>query len=192
MNFLIERLKGSDIRSDGEADEAAADVLNHPNLFPQLYAGLSEQDDVMRGRSTHALEKVSRSNPALFLPDLDQLIVQASSDPLPMVRWHLAMMFANLSIYEEKLDKIIPVLLRLLEDDSVFVKSWAISSLTIIGVCYPQYRGNFAEKIKSLRADPSKAIQTRVRMALDVLENSLDIPEGWVKSDLLMDRVQNH
>jgi hypothetical protein len=185
VNILLERLKGGDIRSDGDANDVAADVLNHPALFEQLYAGLAVTDDVVRGRSAHALEQVSRSKPALLLPQLDQLVAQSTEDPLPMVRWHVVMIFANLSIYEEKLDMMTPALFLLLEDESVFVKSWAISSLTIIGRCYPYYFLKVIEKLKPLRADSSKAIQTRVRIALDVLENDLDIPSHWVKSEVL-------
>ena len=186
MNILLERLKGGDIRSDGEANDVAADVLNHPELFEQLYAGFAVTDDVVRGRSAHALEQVSRSKPALFLPNLDRLVAQSTEDPLPMVRWHVVMIFANLSIYEEKLDMMTPALFVLLDDDSVFVRSWAISSLTIIGRCYPYYCGKVIEKVKPLRADSSIAIQTRVRIAQDVLENDLDIPPHWVKSELLI------
>jgi len=185
VNLLIERLKGGDIRSDGEANDVAADVLNHPILFEQLYAGLAEPDDVVRSRSAHALEQVSRSKPGLLLPNLNKLVDQSTQDPLPMVRWHLAMIFANLSVYEEIIDTLAVSLFRLLDDDSVFVKSWAISGLTIIGKHYPHLHGKVIERVKLLRIDGSKAIQTRVRKALDVLENNMDIPAGWVKSKLL-------
>ncbi|MCJ7660088.1 MAG: hypothetical protein MUO67_13160 [Anaerolineales bacterium] len=185
MNIIIERLKGGDIRSDGEADDVAVDVLNHPILFAQLYAGLAAPDDVVRGRSAHALEHVSRSKPELLLPYLNKLVDQSTQDPLPMVRWHLAMIFANLSVFEDRIDTLAVSLFRLLDDDSVFVKSWTISGLTIIGKHYPHLHGKVVERIKVLRIDGSKAIQTRVRNALDVLENDVEIPAGWVKSELL-------
>ena len=185
MNSIIERLKGGDIRSDGEADEVAVDVLNHPILFAQLYAGLAEPDDVVRGRTAHALEHVSRSKPELLLPYLNKLVDQSTQDPLPVARWHLAMLFTNLSVYEEIIDTLAISLFCLLDDDSVFVKSWAISGLTIIGKHYPHLQGKVVEGVKLLRIDGSKAIQTRVRKALDVLENNVDIPAGWVKSELL-------
>lgn len=185
MNILIERLKGGDIRSDGEANDVAADVLNHPILFEQLFAGLAEPDDVVRGRSAHALEQVSRTKPKLLLPYLDQMAAQSAEDPLPMVRWHLAMIFANLSYYEEQIERLSSALFRLLDDSSVFVKSWAISGLTIIGKRYPGLRAKVTEEIKALRTERGKAIQARVRIALDTLENDLEIPPHWVKSELL-------
>ena len=185
MNALIERLKGGDIRSDGEANDVAADVLNHPKLFALLYAGLAEPDDLVRGRSAHALEQVSRSKPDLLLPYLDQLAAQSAEDPLPMVRWHLAMIFANLAVFEEQIEPLSSALFRLLDDNSVFVKSWAVSSLTIIGRRYPGLRAQVTEEIKALRSESGKAIQSRVRIALDVLENDLEIPPHWIKSELL-------
>ena len=185
MKLLIDRLKGGDIRSDGEANDVAADVLNHPILFEHLYAGLAEPDDVVRGRSAHALEQVSRSKPELLLPYLDKLAAQSAEDPLPMVRWHLAMIFANLAVFEEQIEPLSSALFRLLDDSSVFVKNWAISSLTIIGRRYPSLRAKVTEEIKALRNESGKAIQSRVRIALDVLENDLDIPTHWVKSERL-------
>lgn len=185
MNILIERLKGGDIRSDGEANDVAADVLNHPVLFEQLFVGLAEPDDVVRGRSAHALEQVSRSKPELLIPYLDQLAAQSAEDTLPMVRWHLAMIFANLAVFEEQIEPLSSALFRLLDDSSVFVKSWAISSLTIIASLYPGLHPKIIEEIKALRTESGKAIQARVRIALDVLENELEIPPHWVKSELL-------
>lgn len=183
MNILTERLKGGDIRSDGEANDVAADVINHPALFEQLYAGLTDPDDVVRGRSAHALEQVSRSKPELFLPHVDQMVSQVTEDPLPMVRWHLAMIFANLSIYCDHAEVLASALFPLLEDNSVFVQSWAVSSLTILAQQCPGYRAEAIERIRKLRSTAGKAVQPRIRNALDVLENQVKLPKHWVKSE---------
>jgi HEAT repeat protein len=185
VNILLERLKGGDIRSDGEANDVAADVLNHPVLFEQLFAGLTDPDGLVRGRSAHALEQVSRSKPELFLPHVDQLVSQATDDPLPMVRWHLAMIFANLSIYCDHAEALVSALFPMLEDNSVFVQSWAVSSLTILAKQCPGYRAEAIERIRKLRLTAGKAVQPRIRNALDVLENEVDLPKHWVKSEHL-------
>lgn len=185
MNILTERLKGGDIRSDGEANDVAADVFNHPALFELLFSGLAEPEDLVRGRSAHALEQVSRSTPQLFLPHIDQMVSQATEDPLPMVRWHLAMIFANLSIYCDHAQSLASALFPLLEDNSVFVQSWAVSSLTILAQQCPEYRAEAIERIRKLRSTAGKALQPRIRDALDVLENQVRLPKHWVKSEHL-------
>jgi HEAT repeat protein len=185
MNILLARLTGGDIRSDGDADEIAAQVLQHPELFPQLFEGLSEPNDLVRGRSAHALERVSRTRPDLLLPYIDQMASQVCQDSLPMVRWHLAMIFANLSFYSDHAELLADTLIALLEDSSVFVQSWAVSSLAIFAKQNPQYRTEALERIRMLRATAGKAVQPRIRNALDVLENDVELPSHWVKSEHL-------
>jgi len=185
MNHILARLTGGDIRSDGDADEIAAQVLTHPNLFPQLFEGLSEPNDLVRGRSAHALERVSRNRPDLLLPHVDQMASQVCQDPLPMVRWHLAMIFANLSFYSDHTATLAEALIALLEDKSVFVQSWAVSSFAILAKQNPQYRAEALERIRMLRTTAKKAVQPRIRNALDVLENDVELPSHWVKSEHL-------
>ncbi len=74
MNDLLELLKGGDMRSDGAADEVAEDVIQNPELFGLLFDGLSETDDLVRGRTAHALEKISRAHPELFKDSTGKLI----------------------------------------------------------------------------------------------------------------------
>ena len=54
MNELIEMLRGGDLRSDGQANEVAEMVLEHPGLFDELFAGLWESDAVIRARPAAA------------------------------------------------------------------------------------------------------------------------------------------
>jgi hypothetical protein len=52
-------LEGRDLRSDGRSEEVVQQVLSYPSLLPDLIKGLSVEDDVARGRTADALEKVS-------------------------------------------------------------------------------------------------------------------------------------
>ncbi len=186
MNDLLVGLAGGDLRSDGDADIVADEVIRAPLLFPQLLQGLDVSDDVIRGRTAHALERVSRSLPELVHPHLAQLLAAAREDPLPIVRWHIAMTFANLAIFEETADKLVAALINLLIDDSVFVKSWAISSLTIFARQYSTWTDDIADKIVPLQGDDSVAVRNRAFKALRVLQDeSAELPAGWVKTQWL-------
>ena len=107
-------------------------VVRHPHLFNQLVGGLSESDDVIRARTAYALERISRTHPKMVLRFLAQFIELAIDDDVPMVKWHLAMMFGNLPLPAEKVNIVISTLIRMLEDTSVFVKCWSIVSLTVL------------------------------------------------------------
>ena len=183
MNQLLEWLSGGDLRSDGMANEVRDLVLHDPQLICDLYEGLSVPDDVIRGRTADALEKISRSRPDLLIDDLYELTQIVMNDSVAMVRWHIAMIFGHLSLYEEKINEITNVLLHLLQDESVFVRSWAIVSLCIVGRKYPGKREEIVNQITPLQHDDSIAIKSKVRKAIDLLVNeTVPFPKGWVKS----------
>jgi hypothetical protein len=181
MNHLVELLKGGDLRSDGHADEVALDVIRDPELLVFLLDGLDELDDLVRGRTSHALEKISRTHPELFDGLLPQLLKQSLSDKLPMVKWHLAMLFVNLNLTNEETDEVISALYILLNDKSVFVKAWSISSLTILALDNPDKKAEIIGKIKVFENDKSAAVKNRVSKAMKVLENCETLPRGWSK-----------
>ncbi len=184
MNTILDWLSGGDLRSDGAADQAAEAVLEHPALIGDLVAGLDSSDAVIRGRAADALEKIARSRPDLVILHLPLLLSLLKTDTVPMVRMHLAMMLGHFAEYTQYVDTIIPALLQALDETRVFTKSWAIVSLCIYARKYPRYWEEIAKKIAELSTDPSKAIQTKVRYAMEILSGEeIPFPKGWVKSE---------
>ncbi len=186
MNELLEKLGGGDLRSDGRADEVADEVVETPQLLALLIEGLTEPDDVIRGRTAHALEKISRTTPEMVQGLLPHVLEVAGTDELPMVKWHLAMLFANVRLSEEETDLVVSALFDLLKDKSVFVKSWSVASLCILGRRTKSRRWEIIDRIKALHNDDSIAIRVRVSTALHVLENENEpIPPTWSKTKVL-------
>ena len=186
MNQILDWLSGGDLRSDGLSSEAADFVLQHPELFGDLLEGIDEPDDVVRGRTADALEKVSRSRPDLLIDHLGKLVNVASTDAVPMVKMHIAMILGHLAIYEDHAGQFTSALLGLLADDSAFVASWAIVSLCIIGRKCPKERSSIVGRISQLQGANSVAIRSKVRKALNLLTNeSVSFPKGWIKSEHL-------
>jgi HEAT repeat protein len=188
VNDLLKGLSGGDIRSDGMADEVADEVIRYPHLYDLLIEGLLEPEDVLRGRTAHALERISRSHPEMVSDDLPLLIDRVTQDTLPMVKWHIAMILGNLALYDEKQEILYDTLLQLLDDPSTFVKSWAIVSLCIFGRLYPETRQESHRRIAVYQNDDSIAIRSKVSKALAILESdNKPLPKGWVKSAQLTD-----
>jgi len=184
MNQLLKWLADGDLRTDGSGTEVADLVLQNPQLLKDLLDGLKEPNEVVRGHTAHALERVSRSQPDLLLAHLPQLIRSAKHDKVAMVRWHLAMLLGNVAAFEEYVQVIISTLLDLLQDDSAFVRSWAIASLCIVGRQYPRKSGYILKRIAPLQQDDSIAIRNRARRAVDLLmHDRLPLPVSWVKSE---------
>ena len=183
MNDLIKMLSGGSLISDGRANEAADRVLANPQLFNQLVEGLSDPDVVIRARTAHALERISRPHPEMLDSLLPQFIDMAIHDPVPMVKWHIAMIFGNLQLPMDSVEEVIQVLFRMIEDPSVFVKSWALVSLTILGRQHKSMRKVIADYIRPLLNDHSVAIRSKAIKAVKILENDAEpIPAGWVKA----------
>ncbi len=186
MNQILTWLSGSDLRSDGMANEAAQFVLDNPLVIEDLFSGLSEPDDVIRGRTADALEKISRERPDLLIDHLQEMVDLAKTDQVPMVKMHLAMIFGHLAVYEESVEQLISDLFDLLGDESVFAKSWTIVSLCIIGRKYPQECQRIVNRLSQLQGDNSTAIRSRIKNALIILTDpKAQFPKGWIKSELL-------
>jgi len=191
MNQILEWLSGGDLRSDGASDEVVSIVLENPQIFDDLYDGLSHSDKVVRGRAADALEKIARTKPDLFIDRLTEIIYIAQTDEHSVVRFHLAMLLGHLAGYEDQIDIITNALTELLKDKSAFVKSWAIASLCIVGRLYPAEKEGIITKVSVLNRDQGIAVRTRVRKGLEVLLNeNAPFPPGWVKSEHLKEQVE--
>jgi HEAT repeat protein len=183
VNTILEWLSIGGLTSDGQANEVAALVTDNPQLLPDLVEALGNPDDVIRGHGADALEKVARRHPEPVLAHLAFLLRSAHSDPLPMVRWHLAMTLGHLASSPGYRDEIMEALLKLLKDDSIFVRSWAIPGLCLIARLHPGHAPRIAQAIQGLTSSPSAALRTRARKALSLLADpQAPFPKGWIKS----------
>jgi len=180
---ILRNLSAGSLQDDGLADEVVEAVLSDNTLFGEVYDAPLESNDVVRAHAVDAIEKITRLRPDLLAGRLSELCRISLNDEIPMVRWHMAMVLGHLAYREENRDEIRPALLRLLEDPSVFVKSWAIVSLSILGKLYREERGEILEHLSRHQGDPSVAVSSKVRKAARVLSaDSEKIPGGWVKS----------
>ena len=74
----------------------------------------------------------------------------------------------------------------LLNDTSVFTRSWAIVSLCIMARKYPQVCQDVLENLTPLQQDGSIAIRSRIKKAINLLTDpEAEFPKGWIKSEHL-------
>ena len=188
MNQVLSWLAGGDLRSDGISSQVSELVLKEPQLLDDLLAGLGVPDEVVRGRTADALEKIARTRPDLLVDPLPDLIQAGQSDEVPMVRWHIAMLLGHMSIYPQFEPGISEALLRMLKDSSVFVQSWSIVSLCIVAKKYPNECQPILTAISPLVDSHSPAIRSKARKAIALLSDATAaFPKGWIKSDHLQE-----
>jgi len=171
------------LRSDGMAGEVARWVLGSRPLLEELLLGLGDPNEVIRGRTADALEKISRDRPEWLAPSLRILVRAAKLDPVPMVRWHVAMILTNLTGFQECVGSAATALVHLLNDESAFVRSWALTGLCMVGRAYARRRPAILRRLASLQNDKSIAVRVRATKAVALLLNDhLPMPAGWIKS----------
>jgi HEAT repeat protein len=192
VSQVLQWLAEGDLRSDGLSNEVVAIVLQQPDLLADLIEGLDQADDAVRGHTADALEKIGRSHPEFLEGYIPKLLMCMQTDTVAMVKMHLAMIFGHLAMYEARADDFIAALLIMLQDDSVFVASWAIVSLCIFGRKYAGRREEILQEIIALQGHESVAIRSKVRKAVHVMSNEeAAFPQGWIKSERLMRELQH-
>jgi len=92
----------------------------------------------------------------------------ALSDPLPMCRWHIAMLLGNTAVKADDADAHVAILFQMLDDESPLVVGWAIASLAILGEKFSSRRPEIVRRLQALPGK-SKAIEARRRKALKTL-----------------------
>ncbi len=181
MNDLLKRLQGGSLISDGNANEVAGRVLEDPSLLPILAEGLRETDEVVRARTAHSLERISRRKPEIVERLVPELVKLALTDPVPMVRWHIPMIFASIDVWGESEREVFSTLFRLLADKSVFVKSWTVAALVVLARKREVWREETLLRLEALTRDPSVSVRSRAAKAVDILRYNRPLPTGWYK-----------
>jgi hypothetical protein len=193
MNRLLEWLQGGDLRSDGLSGEVVRFVLDHPELLEDLLTGLTVNDEVVRGRAADAIEHIARVLPEKLLPHYDLIAHTFASDPIPMVRWHLAMVIGHLALDVQDPEGAFHLLSDRLVETSVFVVSWVIVSLCIYARLYPDLREGILDQVTRLGANESAAIRSKVQNAMRLLSNEMEpFPKGWVKSERIQRAISKN
>ncbi len=182
INPLKRWLAEGDLSSDGRANDVVEVVIEDPSKFEDLVALLDDEDQVVKGHAADALENVAREKPEFFLPYMHVLLTAAIENSLPMVQWHLAMVFGHLALFSEVNNLTVPALIKLLEEENVLTKVWAVTSLCIVGKLYPQYQADIVGHLVTLENVPQPSLSKRIKKGLKILLEEMPFPERWVKS----------
>ena len=168
---VLSKLQGGDLRSIGRSEEVVQETLQNPELFKELFEGMSSKDAVLRARCADAIEKASRRNPQYLQPLKSRLINElAPTATQQEVRWHLAQMFSRIDLDASEEKKVAELLFSWINDEknnSKIVKTFALQALADIAKHNKDIRPKVIKKLRSALKDGSPAMKSRGRKILE-------------------------
>lgn len=169
---FTEMLKGGHPNSLGRAEEVVQIVLADRARLDELFASLSDQDELVRMRAGDALEKVCRDRPAWLLPYVERLLGEVAGIEQPSVQWHLAQILQHLrgELSADQARRATESLQRNLSHSSDWIvlnvtmdvlAEWAAHDAALAGSLIPE--------LERLRLDPRKSVAKRASKRLSEL-----------------------
>jgi HEAT repeat protein len=159
-------LSGGDRRSIGNADGVAATIADDPRLFEACVRAISDDDPVVRMRAADAVEKASRSRPALLAAHKAALLGSVADIDQHEVRWHLLQLLPRLALTANEQRAWFQRALQWVRSDRRIVAAEALSALFGLARGDESLRGQAVTiAVQSLDA-PSPALRARARKLL--------------------------
>ena len=169
---ILPLLEGGDRRTIGRSDKVAAIVSDHPELFPELFAGLWSADPLVRMRAADAAEKVTRRRGELLWPYKKELLGLMTAAQQQELRWHLAVMVPRLPLNAKERQVAISTLKSYLKDRSSIVKTFALQGLADLSQREPGIRSSIVKILREATRSGTPAMKARGRKLLTRLERT--------------------
>ncbi len=151
MNDILDKLRGGDLRSTGNADAVAKEIANNPGLFEVVFNGIYDDDPVVRMRVADAVEKASRKRPELLAGYSSKIFSLLESVDQQEICWHVAQISPRLDLTKSEEKQIIELLKRLLSHKSKIVRVSAMDAMA-----------TFAERDETIVDEVRKIIKAQM------------------------------
>jgi hypothetical protein len=154
----------------GRADEVAAMVSAQPKKASRLIECLWDEDPGVVNRAADAIEKLSRSLPAVlesWKSPLLGLLAEATENKL---RWSLAVIVPRLRLTIPECRRVAATLQSYLEDESSIVKTCAMQGLAELTSQDPSLLEEVLDLLRILSRSGTPAMRARGRILLRKLE----------------------
>jgi hypothetical protein len=167
---LLAMLAGSDRRSIGRADEAAALVDGRPELLAVLIDGMGCADPLIRMRCADAVEKATRKHPERLQPHKAALLGRLAAIDQQELQWHLAQLWPRLRLTAAERQLVWSRLGTWLASPSRIVRTCAMQGLHDLARQHPARRPEAVRLIRQQLGSGSPAVEARGRKLLAALQ----------------------
>ena len=170
MTKILDKLRGGDLRSIGNANEVAREIADNPELFKAVFRGLYDDDPVTRMRAADAVEKASQKRSELLAGYSSAVISILESVDQQEVCWHMAQISPRLDLTKSEERQIIELLKRLLSHKSRIVRVSALDAIATFAERDKTIVEEVKEIIKKQMESGVPSILSRGRKLLNRLE----------------------
>jgi hypothetical protein len=171
MNQLLSQLSGGDLRSIGKTNQVVKRVLADKILFDDLFAGLLQDNPVIRMRVADAVEKITKINPEWLGPYkliiLKKLVLIENKE----IRWHMAQIIPRLKLTKAERVRVSKILFEWLlnKKESKIVRVMALQSLADISANDNQLRKTLIEELREIGKSEAPSLKSRSKKILKQL-----------------------
>jgi HEAT repeat protein len=170
MTNILDKLRGGDLRSIGNADEVAQEIVNNPEQFKLVFNGLYDDEPVVRMRSADVVEKATKDRPELLTGYFSKVISILAVAEQQEVCWHMAQISPRLDLTKSEERRIVGLLKKLLSHKSKIVRVSAMDALASFAERNETILKEVIEIIKAQMESGSPSIISRGRKLLQRLE----------------------
>jgi hypothetical protein len=161
METFESMLTGGHPNSLGRTVEVVDLVLADPAQIEQLFQCYFSQDEVVRLRTSNALKRLWRQQPALVVPFIPRFLSQVSQINQPSAQWTLAQLFDELDEWLTAEQR--EAATELLKDNLTRIDDWIVinSTLETLGkwaLADPELRNWLMPHVERFSGDRRKSI----------------------------------
>jgi HEAT repeat protein len=172
----------STLRANAETSRTT-DVSKDPALFADLFAGLLDEDRLVRMRAADEVEKVTRDQPELLQPWKRQLLGTVSALEDKQQRWRVAQLLPRLKATPKERKMVLRILMGYLEDGSSIVRTFSMQALAELAMRDGRLLALVMPRIEHLTRTGTPAMKSRAAASCSSSLNSCA-----VRNEILLGR----
>jgi len=165
-------LTGGHPNSLGNTVLVVEEILQNPARIQELFDCYFSLDEVVRLRVSNAFKRISKQNPQLVVPFLDEFISKISKINQPSAQWTFAQLFMILDkfVSGDQKQKVIEILKNNLVNCSDWiVLNFTMEALVFYSKSYPQIKPWLKPHLQKLTLDTRKSVANRAKKYLKII-----------------------
>lgn len=176
MSAIIKKLLGGQGYPISRISEAADAVIQNPDLFREVFAGMFVNHPDLSVRCADVIERVTAIQPELLEPfklDLLKLAHEATDHAL---RWQLVLLLPRLWLVPDDYDSIFEVFDLYLQDENEVVRMYSMEALARLSRKEKVLHLRGLKVLEDLKENPNLIMRLRAERLYKNLRELEDIP----------------